>query len=556
MVGLKKCSALLLLVISTVTGENCVTYDFGEDFYNTFNNGKSICGGMESWSLGNYSDVNVVSPHEFSSSFISPGDSLSCVSSYSFEMRSTGVLEVHVYMDSVSQRDQIVVLAKESRLGNNDAVTGTAMLTPLSGDYVNGWHVLRIDLFGTGIFNGYVTFLGLASPGSTIIIDSFRYIPPQYEDECFLYDVDFVPPTAPPPTAPTECITYDFETKFEEVFNSNRGLCTGFSEWKLLEYYTIPLDNPTSDSKQFIAPQSNISCVSSFPFKAESGGTIEVNVYMESQSDSDQIAVLVNQIFDENNDAVTGSVVLTPLLPNYVDGWQVLRIELSGHTAYDGYISFLGLAAEDSIVLIDSFRYIPPSVDIEECSIYSEDMFATTTPIPITTPPPTGQDCVTFNFESNLDVFDTNSQLCSGYADWHLGTYYSLNVDTLYPESTTFISPNVSSSCISSFVFEMKPEGRVEVNVFMKSVSELDYVIVLAKKLVPGGIDTVAGLQLYYASNAGFVEGWNVLTVSVLDFQAFKGYITLMGSMSEDSIVLIDSFRYIPPNYDDPCKIY
>lgn len=36
----------------------------------------------------------------------------------------------------------------------------------------------------------------------------------------------------------------------------------------------------------------------------------------------------------------------------------------------------------------------------------------------------------------------------------------------------------------------------------------------------------------------------------------FYFQITIIGSMSEESIVLIDSFRYVPPDSEEPCKIY
>lgn len=157
MVEYIKYSVALLFIISAVVCENCVTYDFGTNFQNTFNHGTSICNGMASWELRNYSESNVESPHSDSDSFISPGENLSCVSSYTFEMRSTGVLEVHVYMESVSQRDQIVVLTNEINDDGVDAVTGSFMLTPLNVNYVDGWHVLRINLIGSGNFNGYVS---------------------------------------------------------------------------------------------------------------------------------------------------------------------------------------------------------------------------------------------------------------------------------------------------------------------------------------------------------------------------------------------------------------
>nr|XP_021181869.2 uncharacterized protein LOC110370405 [Helicoverpa armigera] len=551
----------LLLAISAIKCENCVTYDFGSNFYDSFNNGNTLCAGMATWRLGNYSSLELQSPHHDTDLFITPDENLSCVSSYGFEMKSSGILEVYVYMESTSTRDQIVVLANEVAKSGNNVVTGTSILTPLKKDYFDGWHVLRIDLFGTGIFSGYVSFLGVASPGSKVIIDSFRYIPPSFDEDCHVYDGDFVTssPIETPEQAESEpCVSYNFETEFDVLFNSDRGLCTGFTQWDLNKYSTLPIEQPSSESLKFITPQAEISCISSFPFEVTAGGIVEVNVYMESGSNSDQIAVLVSKIEDEANDVVIGSSVLTPLDGTYTDGWQSLKIQLLGVGTFKAYVSFLGLASEDSIVLVDSFRYISPSIARDECKIYEDDIFETTTSTPVTIAPiGTGKECVTYNFENNFEnSFDTNNVLCNGYASWHLGDYHSLTVETLNPESNTFISPNETSSCVSSFVFRMIPGGVVKVNAYLKSASELDYVIVLAKKVVPGGVDTVAGFQMYYASNSNFVEGWNSLEVTVNDFSIFDGYITLIGSTAEESLILIDSFSYTPPDSAYPCEIY
>ena len=158
MVEYIKCLFVLLLAVSAIKCENCVTYDFGSNFYDSFNNGNPLCSGMATWSMGNYSIGNIQSPNDKTDLFITPAETLSCVSSYGFEMRSTGIVEVYVYMESTSQQDQIIVLANEVSSSGNNVVTGTAVLTPLNTNYFNGWHVLRINLFGTGIFSGYVSF--------------------------------------------------------------------------------------------------------------------------------------------------------------------------------------------------------------------------------------------------------------------------------------------------------------------------------------------------------------------------------------------------------------
>lgn len=186
-----------------------------------------------------------------------------------------------------------------------------------------------------------MTFLGVASAGSKVIIDSFRYIPPLYDDDCHVYDGEFVTssPVKPEAIESEDCIAYNFESDFEALFDNDRGLCTGFTRWQLNKYTTLPIDHPSSESLKFISPQEYISCVSSFPFEASNGGVVEVNIYMEAAELTDQITVLVNKIADEASDMVIGSAGVSPLVSNYADGWHVLKIVLSGSDTFNGYVS-------------------------------------------------------------------------------------------------------------------------------------------------------------------------------------------------------------------------
>lgn len=149
---------ILLLAISATKCDNCVTNDFGLNFYNSFTNDNPVCAGMATWSLGNYSVAGINSPNAETDSFITPDENLSCISSYDFEMTAGGILEIYVYMDSKSQRDQIVALANEVSNTGKTIVTGSEILTPLNPAYFNGWHVLRLRLSSNGVFSGYVSF--------------------------------------------------------------------------------------------------------------------------------------------------------------------------------------------------------------------------------------------------------------------------------------------------------------------------------------------------------------------------------------------------------------
>lgn len=136
-----------------------------------------------------------------------------------------------------------------------------------------------------------------------------------------------------------DCLSYNFESRYDELFKSERGFCTSFSKWNLGSYSSLPIGPPSAFSQQFISPKPDISCVSSVAFDAVTDGIVEVNVYMKSAAESDQITVLVNKIEDENHDVVTGSTLLTPLHDDYVDGWHTLKITLFGHGSYKGYVS-------------------------------------------------------------------------------------------------------------------------------------------------------------------------------------------------------------------------
>ncbi|KPI98338.1 hypothetical protein RR46_09554 [Papilio xuthus] len=174
-----------------------------------------------------------------------------------------------------------------------------------------------------------------------------------------------------------ECVSYNFEEDFEDLFTSNEGVCTDMRTWNIGDYRSLAIDSPHPSSSQCILPSDQLSCVSSFRFTMTSGGRVEANVYMVSFSPVDQVSFVVNEIVPGGNDAAVGTIVLSSMDPNFVNGWHVLRVTLTGRGTYNAFITFLGLSGPFSTVLIDSFRYIPPLVDPEECTIY-ENVTTTT----------------------------------------------------------------------------------------------------------------------------------------------------------------------------------
>lgn len=148
------------MLVSHAFGENCVRFTFEENYNDLFTNEVGVCSiGMALWELRTYNTSDVVGQHELSSTFISPLESLSCVSSFMFSMTNGGTVEVIIYMESNSLSDQIMVLANEYHENDEDTNMGSAGNSPMSPDFVSGWHTLVVPLSTTGSSQGYVSFV-------------------------------------------------------------------------------------------------------------------------------------------------------------------------------------------------------------------------------------------------------------------------------------------------------------------------------------------------------------------------------------------------------------
>uniref|UniRef100_A0A2H1VVS1 SFRICE_014971 n=1 Tax=Spodoptera frugiperda TaxID=7108 RepID=A0A2H1VVS1_SPOFR len=162
------------------------------------------------------------------------------------------------------------------------------------------------------------------------------------------------------------CVNYDFEQGFNELFSDN-GVCHRVPLWFIGKYEDLNMIGENG-STIFIKPssQSSASCASSFVFSMKSGGTIEVDIYMERSDVNDQIQVFVSQVV-----AGGGSIVRAKAesgVSGYsANGTQILKITLNGTDNYEGFISIVGKAAPESVVLVDAFRYTPPNIDDTYC---------------------------------------------------------------------------------------------------------------------------------------------------------------------------------------------
>lgn len=135
------------------------------------------------------------------------------------------------------------------------------------------------------------------------------------------------------------CVTYSFENDFYENF-SNLGLCIDYRFWTVGTYDSIDVTAPHERSTSFIRPLEQLSCVSSFMFPMTNGGILEVLIYMKADNQNEHITVLANQYVQNGDDTTLGTAGISPLAPNYEDGWHKLVVNLNSQGTSMCYVSF------------------------------------------------------------------------------------------------------------------------------------------------------------------------------------------------------------------------
>lgn len=135
------------------------------------------------------------------------------------------------------------------------------------------------------------------------------------------------------------CVRYNFEDGYADRFTNNFGLCISYPMWTLENYKDIEKIPPHRLSEKFISPGSQLSCVTSFLFDATEAGMIEINAYMETSGTSDQLSIMANE---RTAGSDVGHVWLGPAVtPNFVSGWHMLQIKMTGSGNYTAYVSIL-----------------------------------------------------------------------------------------------------------------------------------------------------------------------------------------------------------------------
>ncbi|KAJ2949497.1 hypothetical protein O0L34_g15420 [Tuta absoluta] len=500
-------------------------------------------------------------------------------------------------MDAEETEAQIQIFVNKVE-DDMDSIVGAFSLHPGASNYQRGWNTLTHTIIATDIYEGYATFIATSAEGSMLFVDSFRYIPNDHEnDDCAIYLAESKPYEE---NSTDFCVTYNFEDSFYDSF-SGVGMCTNLpsvGNWTLGNYSTTSVELPHPDSTSFISPSTIMSCTSSFTFPMRSGGIFEVNVYMDANEPSNELLIFVNEVVEGGADTQVALIPLTPNLPIYQEGWNTLTAILGGNGTYDGYVTLMAVAAEGSEVLVDSFRYIPPSYETENCEIYSvvtepdetrpsenttenpdndkntttENLSNETTESNATEENNTnqtedgsntedsGDTCVTYDFEENFEEIFSYSRMCTNTpaaGEWTLGNYSLTSIELPHPDSHYFISPGTIMSCTSSFTFLMSNGGTFEVNVYMDTTEASNQLLTFVNEVVEGGDDRSVATIPLNSNLPNYEKGWNTLTANLSGTGTYLGYVTFMGAATGESVILVDSFRYIPPEYDiEACVIY
>ncbi|XP_047532655.1 A-agglutinin anchorage subunit-like [Vanessa atalanta] len=140
---------------------------------------------------------------------------------------------------------------------------------------------------------------------------------------------------------------------------------------------------------------------------------------------------------------------------------------------------------------------------------------------------------------------------------WDLRRYNDLPMNAPHENSTFYIAPKSTMSCMSSLIFPITGEGTVDINLYIDLITHLDQIVILVFQSMPNELDAVVASVVLSAADPNLARGWQTVKVTLVGLGAYNGYVTLMGVASESSVILIDSIRYIAPSHSEElCPIY
>ncbi|XP_052753123.1 uncharacterized protein LOC113510310 [Galleria mellonella] len=534
---------VFLLVYTYVAGDQCIRYNF-EDGLAGFTTEHPRCKGLDSWSLGTYNTTSVPPMSGPGTVYVTPSPPQTCIATTDpFSMAMDGSIRLNLYMGIGENTMTLLVVTPEnsvsqSHVFDEDKFEWITYTLPITRPCTSCQFVL----------------LGSVSDNSVMLLDSIRYKGPTLDwEQCSVY-LPLPTPTQPPPpplTTDDSCVTYDFENGLDN-FILDHEICANYNgKWTLGSYESIPIARPHPSSNKYIAPDflaAEYACICTFAIHMSEGGTVEVNAYMTVGStlsiltltEDNRIANI--ERYAPEKDSTDWISIQFPL-------WQTCNF---------GYIILLAETDDaNAMLLIDSFRYIPKTMSSEKCTIYEEivttDAETTYTSTESTSTQHIGQidDCITYNFENGLVGLILDHPIClDADSVWTLQSYDSTSVETPNEASNMHLTPSRGSvpavSCIATIAFDIKTGGVVEVNVYIER--GLHFVTILINE---------QGRTHYGAMLAGLTPGWSAIRFAWPRPTCHSCSIVLVGVERNAGLMLIDSFRYIPPTLDDDrCALY
>uniref|UniRef100_A0A2A4JET7 MAM domain-containing protein n=1 Tax=Heliothis virescens TaxID=7102 RepID=A0A2A4JET7_HELVI len=220
---------ILIVLVPFAFSDSCVRYTFEEDdFYELFTSSRGQCNNMLFWDIGRYEDLTLPVQNPSSTSFISPQTTISCVSSFTFPMVPGGRIDIEIYYREVmNPQDMIMVFANEIDEDGGDKVVGMVSNSPQDADFQTGWRTLPITVTGLAPFDGYITIMGMTHKESTVLVDAFRYIPPDMDESlCPFYDDIPEPITTTTTEETTTTTTEETTTTTEETTTTTEPTTT------------------------------------------------------------------------------------------------------------------------------------------------------------------------------------------------------------------------------------------------------------------------------------------------------------------------------------------
>lgn len=130
-----------------------------------------------------------------------------------------------------------------------------------------------------------------------------------------------------------DCVVFNFENNYNEIFTNSGGLCNQASSmWNLNQYSSSTIDPPHESSTSFISPATvtPTSCVTSHMFTVEAGGTFDIVLYVEPILGTDLVTIF---LLENSDTGFVTHVTWQFMLSNQERGWVSRRVTLTTNGA-------------------------------------------------------------------------------------------------------------------------------------------------------------------------------------------------------------------------------